>query len=209
MTQPLIALPDDARIATITMTLGYTTGIDASPFTKAEKSFQWPGQAWQADITIPPFNDRATASAWIAFGARLQGKWGRFYMPAPGFHRAPRGRPLGMPVVDGAGQTGTSLATRGWTPNAAGVLLAGDFIQIGTGISARLKMVTADVDADASGQAVIEIAPGIGSIPADGDGIVTDNPKGVFRLSEDSWSWSQAPGPVYRLSFSAVEVVNA
>lgn len=207
-TPPLLDLPDSSCIASVVMTFVPTVGLTASPFTKEEQTFKWPGEVWMADFRLPPITSRAVASDWISFGLKLRGRYGRFLLGVPG-HRVPRGNPLGSPVVDGSSNSGSTLATRGWTPNAQGILLKGDCIQIGTGTSSRLKMMTENANADGSGKAILSIAPDIGTIPSDGDAITTTNATGVFRLAENSWSWSTDPGPVYRLSFSAVEVPNA
>jgi len=90
----------------------------------------------------------------------------------------PKGNPVGTPVVNGAGQSGYTLATRGWTASATGVLLDGDCIQIGY----RLHRVTADANADSSGHATLAIWPPLRETPADGATIQTSNCKGIFRL---------------------------
>jgi hypothetical protein len=78
----------------------------------------------------------------------------------------------GTPVVAGAGQTGSTLATSGWTAAAAARLKKGDVFTI-AGVNAvnpqtrqstgqlRQFVVTADVSSDASGLASIPIYPAI------------------------------------------------
>lgn len=78
----------------------------------------------------------------------------------------------GTPLVNGAGQTGASLVTNGWTAAAALRLKAGDTFTI-AGVFAvnpqsrastgqlRQFVVTADVSSDASGNATIPISPAI------------------------------------------------
>jgi hypothetical protein len=78
----------------------------------------------------------------------------------------------GTPVTNGAGQTGSSLVTDGWTAAAANRLLKGDVITIAgvnhvnpqsrqsNGVLQQF-VVTADVDSDGSGNATIPIAPAI------------------------------------------------
>lgn len=78
----------------------------------------------------------------------------------------------GAPLVNGAGQTGASLVTNGWTAAAASRLKAGDTFTI-AGVFAvnpqsrastgqlRQFVVTADVSSDASGNATIPISPAI------------------------------------------------
>lgn len=78
----------------------------------------------------------------------------------------------GTPAVNGAGQTGSSLVTNGWTAAAALRLKTGDTFTI-AGVFAvnpqtrtstgqlRQFVVTADVSSDASGNATIPIFPAI------------------------------------------------
>lgn len=207
-TPPLLTLPTSSCIASVVMTLTSTTAITQSPFSKDEQAFKYPGQVWSIDFRMPPIKSRAVAAEWRAFAAKLQGRWGRFYMGDP-MGEVPRGSPSGTPVVDGSNNTGSTLATSGWTPNTADLLLMGDYVQIGTGTNARLHMITADVSSDSSGDAILSLAPNLRGSPADGTAIVTSNPVGIFRMADDSFSWSVEPGPIYRLSFQAVEVVNA
>lgn len=81
----------------------------------------------------------------------------------------------GTPLVNGAGQTGTSLVTDGWTASTL-ILNRGDVIQLGTGATGvyavnpqsrastgRLQdfVVTADVTSDGSGNATIPLGTAI------------------------------------------------
>lgn len=204
----LLELPDSSCIASVIMTLTRVTGVTISPFTLDEQKFKWPAEQWSIDFRLPVIVDRAIAAEWQAFGVLLEGKYNTFLMGAPGA-RLPRGSALGAPKIDGASQVGNSIITKDWTPNSTGVLLKGDYIQLGTGSSSRLHMVTNDVDSDGAGNATINLMPALRSSPVDSSDIVTSNARGVFRLVDDSFSWSIDPGPVYRMSFQALEVVNA
>lgn len=76
----------------------------------------------------------------------------------------------GAPLVDGAGQSGSSILTRAWTAAAANRLLQGDVVQFAgcyeinplnyqsTGVLKDF-VVTADVDSSAGGAATIPIKP--------------------------------------------------
>jgi hypothetical protein len=68
-------------------------------------------------------------------------------------------------------------------------------------------MVTENANSDSSGDAAISIAPALRSSPADSATITVNNPRGLFRMAENSFSWSVDPGPKYRMSFRAVEVL--
>lgn len=204
MTQPLLSLPEIAKVANVVMTLTRTTGISQSPFTREEQAFKWPGEFWSVSFNIPPVTKRSDASEWMAFGAKLEGTYGHFLMGDPA-HKLPSGNVSGTIQVDGAGQTGNTLLTKGWSGN----LKKGDYFQLGTGASSRIYMLTDDTDSDESPGPYLTFVPALRSSPLNEQEVIVNNPVGVFRSVDDSFSWSVEPGPVYRFSFQAVEVVNA
>lgn len=205
-TPPLLELPSSACAGTMVMTLQNVVAVTESPYTMGEQSFRWPGQRWLLSFTIPPITKRAIAADWIAFGLGLKGRYGYFLAGDP-LGKNPRGVASGAPVVDGLNQTGDSLATTGWTPNTQGILLKGDYFQLGTGSSSRLHFVKEDINSDASGNAVLYFEPELRISPNDGAPLTVINPRGVFRLQTNDFSWSVSPGPIYRLSFEASEVL--
>lgn len=75
-----------------------------------------------------------------------------------------------------AAQTGYSLATKGWTAFAGGVLLPGDWLQTGYWLYRNLAVA----NADGSGHATRSIWPQIRESPNDGDTIVTSKHEGAF-----------------------------
>ena len=85
-----------------------------------------------------------------AFVIAQRGQWDNFTMLLPG-HKAPQGVATGTPLVNGAGQSGRALATKGWSASVTGILKAGDFIGL-TG-QTKVYMVTADASSDAGGNA--------------------------------------------------------
>ncbi|MDO8932171.1 MAG: hypothetical protein Q7U97_07255 [Rhodocyclaceae bacterium] len=160
----------------VTITEGFP-----SPFTGDEQTADMPGAArWLAVVTMPKLQ-RLEARHVEAFLIACNGQAGRFYM-ANQARQTPLGNPLGTPVVDGADNYGGLLATRGWTPNTAGILLIGDYCAVGD----EVKMILADADSDAYGKAQLVFGPNLRNVPADGTAIVTTAPKGVFKLLDDN-----------------------
>jgi hypothetical protein len=203
----LIEMPDTCA-ANVTLALRRVVSRSTSPFTLETQSFQWPGEQWEIEFDFPTFTSRATASQWIAFAAKMRGSYNYFLLGDPSA-KEPRGVATGTPTVAAANQVGNQLQTKDWTPNVTGILLAGDYIQYGTGVNARLHMVVEDVNSDAGGLATLSLEPALRYSPALNAPIVTSNARGVFRLADNTYSWSVAPGPQYRLGFSALEVINA
>lgn len=202
----LITLPSSACFSSVVMTLTRVVGVTTSPFTLETQTFKWQGEAWSMELTMPPFTNRGIAADWITFGVKLEGTYNYFLMGDPSAKNA-RGVGTGSPVVDGAAQEGNILQVKNWTPNINGMLLKGDYIQVGTGIMSRLHMVTEDVSTDALGNANISIAPALRYSPADGAPVVIQDAKGLFRLNSNDFSWSVTPGKVYRVGFNASEVL--
>lgn len=208
MADPVLIVAPDTCASGVTMNLVHKVGNSESPFTFEEQSFKWPGERWIIEFNLPPQIGRDKASEWIAFGLKMQGSFNVFLMGDPSAS-APRGIASGAPVVNGAGQTGNTLSVRGWTPSVTNILRKGDYIQVGTGLQSRLHMVLDDANSDIAGIAVLNIAPALKYRPNDGTLITVNSPKGVFKMAENTWSWSVLPGRQYRLGFTAVEVVNA
>lgn len=205
-TPPLLVLPSSACIASVIMSIRRVVGTTTSPFTLEDQSFKWPGERWGVDFEMPPITNRRIANEWKAFAVSLGGSWGMFLLGDPSAKK-PLGVATGNPVVFGANQTGNNLITNGWTPSTNGLLLKGDYIQLGSGVTARLHMVTNDVNSDVNGRAVLNIEPELRSSPVAGSEVVVNDAKGLFKLSSNDFSWSVSPGPVYRYSFQAVEVL--
>lgn len=207
-TPPLLTLPTSICFASIVMTLNRVVGLTRSPFTLEEQVFKWPGEAWSVEVNLPLIKGRERASEWIAFGLNLEGGFGNFLMGDP-LGKVPMGVATGAPLVDGAAQEGTTLLTKGWTSNITGILLAGDYIQLGSSGASRLHMVTQNADSDGSGNAALKIQPALRTSPADSSTIVTHDTVGVFRMSDNDFSWGVAPGKIYKINFRAHEVVGA
>ncbi len=177
-----------------------TTGVSISPYTAQHQVYQYPAAVWRMSVTLPPMT-RSAAEPWIAFLLSLNGRAGTFTM-GDVTGRVPRGTVPGTPVVNGASQTGATLATTGWTASQTGVLLAGDYIQVGTNLYRNLT----DADSDGSGQATLDIWPRLRTSPADTAAITTSNTTGIWRLLSDEMPY-QPGNPFYRVAFSCIEAL--
>lgn len=199
---PLTLPSNDAAPKRITFFAIESVALSRSPYTFATQVQEHQGSAWSAEVTLPPMA-RADAEEWIAFLLSLRGQRGTFYLRDP-LGITPRGSASGTPLVNGGGQTGNVLSTDGWSTSVNGVLLAGDYIQLGT----RLYKVLEDVNADGSGEADITIWPSLRESPADNDTVITTDCKGLFRLSSNvNQIWNAEETRLYGASFTAVEAL--
>lgn len=111
------------------------------------------------------------------------------------------------PFVNGASQIGTSLVVDGASPSESAYLKAGDYIQLGTGLTSRLHKVLADVATNDAGQGTIDVWPRIRTAPADNATVYVENTVGLFRLSSGVTSWQIDEMSSYGITFDCVEVI--
>ncbi len=202
--QPL-TMPNYTDFTRVRITLGFNTRAFMSPVNRARQTVELTGARWEIYYEVQP-GVRADADAWLAFLARLKGRVGLFYGIEPS-KRTARGIATGTPLVNGAGQTGSSLITDGWTTSQTGILLAGDLIAFDVPSGARaMHMVAEDVDSDGSGNAVIPLEPIIRESPADNATIIVTDPTCTMALLDDTQlSYEVEPPGHYYMSFIGVE----
>lgn len=83
--------------------------------------------------------------------------------------------------LTGTAQTGGQLYLKGLPASTAGLLIAGDFVEVG----GELKQVTATLNSNAAGLGLLKFRPGLAVSPADNDPVVINNPMGRFMLAGD------------------------
>ena len=145
---------------------------------------------------------RAQFAPIQAFVVAQRGQWDTFSASLPA-HKLPQGVASGTPLVNGANQQGRSLATRGWAPNLAGVMKAGDFL----GIAGQTKvyMVTMDSNSDNTGSATLLIEPALLMIPSSGANLVVRNVPFTLAMGADILESAVTPGGIYNFSLQTVE----
>ena len=172
-----------------------------SPLDGTVQTLELTGARWRANYELPPMT-RTQAAAWTAFLTELLGSAGRFFGFDPDA-RSPRGSGLGGPLVNGAGQTGQSLIVDGWSALETGLLLPGDYFEVG----GELKMATAPADSDSSGEATLAFTPPLRTSPADGAALTLVNPTVTMMLVDDEQAfWDADRASLYGISFAGVEV---
>lgn len=205
MTYPL-NLPSSYKSSMVVPRLVFVNSETTSPFTLESQLYNWAGERWEFDVTIPPTNDRDVAEDFIAFAMQLKGKYGTFLLGDPA-HPTPRGSWGGTPVVNGASQTGNTLEIDGATNLTVNYARTGDWVQVGTGLASRLYKLTADCNSDSAGRVSLPVSPAIRSGTADGAAITVSSARGLFRMQEDAVSWSFDTDRMFRYSFKAVEAI--
>jgi hypothetical protein len=180
--------------------LASNTQTFTSPLSGAIQTLEMPGARWTVSFSLTAM-DAADAAQWRAFTAQLRGQAGRFYlwnMARP----TPRGIATGTPVVSGAGQTGNTLVTSGWTPSTTGILKTGDFF----GVNGELKLLVADAASNGSGVATLTFEPPLRSSPPNASALTTNKPTATFKLDESVSRWVTNAPALDSISIAATEV---
>jgi len=185
--------PTNIGIANITLMAENAVAISQSPFTFQQQIVAHPGQRWAASISLPPMK-RQDAESWVAFLLSLYGQVGTFLLSDPNCP-APRGTATSATLTGSAGSTSPTITM-------TGTLLAGDYISLGSGATARLHKVVQD----RSGNGTIEIWPALRSSVTDAAVDLTEA-KGRFRLKDNITQWSINEISSYGITFDCVEAL--
>ena len=192
ITYPL-ATPTSIGIENIELRAVNAVATSQSPFTYKQQIVSHGGQRWEASVSIPSVH-RDKAAQWKAMLVALKGQTGTFLLGDPDY-ATPQGTVSSCTL---SGSVGDETVTVTMT----GTLKAGDYIQLGSGASARLHQVLVDK----SGSGSLEIWPALRSTYS--NSTVTFNaPKGVFRLASNVSSWSINNASTYGISFEAIEAI--
>lgn len=189
-----LSTPTTIGIESIELRAVNAVVVSQSPFTYKQQVISHGGQKWEASVTIPSVH-RDKAAEWKALLVGLKGQVGTFLLGDPDY-ATPQGTVSSCTLTGNAGDESVSVVM-------TGTLKAGDYIQLGSGSSAKLHQVLLDQDGDGN----LEIWPSLRSDYA-GATVVFNNPKGVFRLSNNVTSWSINNASIYGISFEAVEALT-
>lgn len=187
--------PTTIGIESIELRAVNAVAVSQSPFTYKQQVISHQGQIWSASVSIPSVR-RDLAADWKAMLVALKGSVGTFLLGDPDY-ATPRGTVSGTPTLSGTAGDSTVSITM------TGTLLAGDYIQLGTGSAARLHQVLVDQ----SGSGNLEIWPDLRSTYS-GETVIYSSPKGVFRLGNSTTSWSIDNASFYGISFDAIEALQ-
>jgi len=188
-----LATPTTIGIESIELRAVNAVAISQSPFTFQQQVISHGGQKWEASVSIPPVR-RDLAAPWKAMLTALKGQTGTFLLGDPDY-ATPQGTVTSCVLTGSAGDETASVVM-------TGSLLAGDYIQLGTGSSSRLHQVLVDQ----TGNGSLEIWPALRS-DYTGASVTFNAAKGVFRLSSNMTSWSINNASAYGISFEAVESI--
>ena len=172
-----------------------------SPLSGSEQVAQLAGARWVASLTFSRWKSTEDEINELeAFLHRMQGASTLFNLWN---HRRtnPRGTVSGTGLINGAGQSGTTLITDNWALSQPVLFKAGDMFAVNN----ELKQAVVDVASDGGGNASLTFVPPLRASPANNAVITVTQATGEFRLASDSAARARHTGPNTDIVISAVE----
>lgn len=199
-----LSLPTTRLASQIVLGAEEAVGRTESPFGFSPQVYDWSAARWTASMAWGEMG-RSDADDVIGFLVALRGPVGSFLLGDP-LRATQKGTWQGQsPLVNGASQTGLTLAIDGLTPTTT-TALKGDLFQLGSGSTARLYMVTSSATANGSGQInALDIWPPLRGSPADNAPLTLSSPVGLFMLASNVRRWQLQDVRTMGISLDAVE----
>jgi hypothetical protein len=174
-----------------------------SPTSGAIQTLSRKGSFWKTRMTFSNLSgsDRAELQAFIA---KMDGQVHRMRLEDYGRVRNGAATSPQTVLVDGAGQTGSSITLDGATASVTNFFKAGDYLSFNN----ELHMVTDDASSDASGDLTVSIAPPIRKPTNDNDDVRLFSPFGVFMMTNTP-RWNTESKYISSITIEAVEDVLA
>ena len=192
-------------VTSLTWTNATSSTISKSPFSFQGQAQSYGGALRYAQITVQDLN-REDAEDWVGFLDSLNGTLGTFLFGDP-MATSPMGVGGGSPTIQNVGATDTISVNTTYTSNLARWLRRGDWIQIGTGLDSRLYKIAVNANLNPSGVGTLVLWPSFRIRPVSGQSVIINNPKGLFRRSSGTYSYSEDNGCKYSLAFDCEEVI--
>ena len=195
-----LAFPTYTGVKGIVIRPRKVVGVNTSPGSLVSQVYEWPGERWEADVSLPLMN-RAAAEQWAAWMLSLRGPVGSFLMGDPA-GTTPRGAAAttpGTPQVDGAqAALLRTLAIKTGLGTTANYLRAGDWISLSTGSTRRLHKVLADASLSSAGKVTLDIWPALRVAVTDSATIYVSSTTGRFMLTGAALDMSIDTASIYQ-----------
>ncbi|GJL93417.1 hypothetical protein [Hyphococcus sp.] len=175
----------------------------------ARQVTQYPKALWVCRIDLPPLFDKDNARrSWRAALVQLSKLGNTCELSPPDAQMGiSTGYSGSAPSVAGADQLGLSLDMDGVTPSAT-IARAGEYFHIVAAGVKELKMLTADLVADGSGEMTAAFEPALRNAPADDSTVEIFAPKTAFALATPEAQWQNSIDGYSSFSIEFVEAFS-
>lgn len=207
ITYPL-SLPSAPGFEEITLRRIKVAEMSRNPYEGSQQVQEYVGEWWEADVVLPAQSNAARVAAWEAFAGKLNGRVGTFLLGDP-LRATPRGSAAGTagtPLVDGVHAARVNeIDIKGMPLSATGYLLAGDYIQLGTGSAATLHQLLDDLSSDGAGKGTALVWPMLRGQVNNETAVTVASCKGVFRMAQNDQEFKRSRRMFTNYSFSCIE----
>lgn len=167
-------------------------------------SDQVPGHKWRISLSFDPMSQDNFMELY-SFALEQQGTFGTFQYVPPDL-ATPRGAFGGTPVVDGAGQTGTTLNVRGASISITNWGRKGDpFLIAGNN---KVYRLTQNANTDGTGDVTLTFQPELIIAYADGAALTTSNVPFTMNFANDSLLTDITSPTIYGFSVDMLEDIS-
>ena len=191
----IITLPAGLRIQSCTIGQTRHDILELSEATGHQAARTFGPARWRMAITSPQAMRQADAVVWESLLLRLRGGINHLAIGDP-VRKVPRGTMRGTLTLSGTHTAGlTTLTITGGAGQANTTLLAGDWLQIGSGLTGQLVKVVTDATANGSGVISAVVEPPLRIQYATSTAVTWNTPIAHFRATS-SPQWAYSPGLV-------------
>jgi hypothetical protein len=189
----IITLPTGLRIASCTIGQVRYDMMETSDATGHQAARLFGPARWRMSITSHPAMTQADAVIWESLVLRLRGGINHLAIGDP-VRKVPRGTMRGTLTLSAQAAAGeTTLSITGGAGQASKTLLAGDWLQVGTGLSAQLFKVVTDATANGSGVISVTVEPPVRATFASSTAVAWSSPIAHFKaVGAPQWSYAEA-----------------
>ena len=180
-------------------------GSVSYPFSGQTQTQEWPGaDMWSGMMEFPPLQQQELDGV-KAFLMQCRGIKNGFMLGDP-LKTAPAGSfnvsSSYLPKVSTVAGAGAQvLQTNGWPVSQNGLLLPGDYFQLGYRLHVNLDYL----NTDSGGNGTLNIWPAVRESAAVGLALTLANPQGLFRRAQNKQGWSADVTRYSTLSFPVME----
>lgn len=178
-----VTLPDDPAPNGVTATLMDYGGIIRPATGGAAQRIDRAGSRFRMDFTFPPMPSAETGRVFVSRLLRAKSEGIRIEFPLAS---SQQGAP-GVPLVNGAGQSGTTIVLDGLAPYY--LAREGYWLSISNGTRLYLHNVTAPAAADGSGNMTLAITPALRFPFADNAVVELAHPIVDGFVVGEEWAW--------------------
>ena len=203
-----LTLPASPGFTKVETTMSTATGYSESNFTGRQHVSPRSYHVQNFTVTLPPML-KNEALSWLVFMTTLNGQAGTFRMgPPTDNNEMTRDATVRLAAAAGTYDLNVTFAT-----GFSGQIRPGQYIELGTGATSKLYMITAatnpiPVGQTNAGSSQLTLWPPLKTAQAVNNPVKFIDPKGVFMLATNDVSWNIDEVQKFGIQFAIREAIR-